>query len=197
MDVLGTLRDAEGEDWGAPRPQKSLKSHPLGTFLAPLDHLWRPCGQHTQKGPRGYFSKRPKCVQTAQLSSFFACGRIARVDPNPNLRRRCGGPSSYKGGTTLGITPLPLKLTSWGMILEGKGGIPRFPPYPSSAGAGLDESPVLDRLGRFGHMRKTKTVTQFGHILASWTIIFLTFWGSVSDMASKGGPRVPKGYPRR
>ena len=70
-----------------------------------------------------------------------------------------------------------------------------FPPYPSSAGAGPNESPLLDPLPRFGHMRKMKTVTQFGHILASWKNIPAALFGYVDHMVSKGGPRVPKRYP--
>ena len=55
----------------------------------------------------------------------------------------------------------------------------------------------MDPIPRFGHMRKMKTVTQFGHILASWKIIPEALFGYVHHMASKSGPRVPKGYLRR
>ena len=79
-----------------------------GTFLAPLGHPGRPCQIYTQKGPREYLSKWPKCVQAVQQSSKFACGQIPRLDRKPNLRQLCGGPSSYKGGT-LGFPPLSLQ----------------------------------------------------------------------------------------
>ena len=64
---------------------------------------------------------------------------------------------------------------------------------PLSAGLGA----LWECIWRLGHMLILMTVTGFGHFLASWKRIFLTFLGSVFDMASQGGPRVPKGYPGR
>ena len=52
---------------------------------------------------------------------------------------------------------------------------------------------VCDPIPRFGHIRKLKTVTQFGHILASKRRVFLTFLGSVFKVASQGGPRAAQG----
>ena len=83
-------------------------------------------------------------------------------------------------------------------VLRDKGGIPKVvrPLYKEGP-------PQRQRRFAFGSdpeiwpHAKNETVAQFGHILASWKRIFLTFLVSVSDMASHGGPRVPQGYPRR
>ena len=72
----------------------------------------------------------------------------------------------------------------------------RGPADMKKAPRSADEGSRLDPLSRFGHMRKLKVFTGFGHILTSWTDAFLTSLGSVSHMASQGGPRVLKGHPQ-
>ena len=67
-----------------------------------------------------------------------------------------------------------------------------FPPYPSSAGAGPNESPVPESIWRLGRMLKLMTVTRFGRILASWKIIPEAFLGYVFGMLPREVPRHPQ-----
>ena len=72
-----------------------------------------------------------------------------------------------------------------------------FPPYMKKAPSSPNASSVLERLRRLRHMLLLMTVSTFRLILAPWQIIGKAFFGYVYNMASRGGPRVPKGYPRR
>ena len=63
----------------------------------------------------------------------------------------------------------------------------RKAPHSASAGA------LLEPIFRFGPTRKMTTVVYSGHIWLSRRAVFLTFLGSLFDMASKSAQRVPQG----
>ena len=92
-DALGHLWGGLGTPWGA-------SGVALGRPGAPLGWPWETLPKEVPKKSKKTLPKPHICDNGLQLLG-------GRVDLNALLRRLCGGPSSYKGGTTLGIPPRP------------------------------------------------------------------------------------------